>query len=118
MATVRSTVKGFEQLPGEDSLVNLRRTQKILEKMQAASNALPAGVIVGGMIRFGVADGYAHYLVTKDRPLTLAHVPFCDAYQAHSILIRGLRVADVQLMLKQAQGWRKLMATSKPMVVK
>jgi hypothetical protein len=37
--------------------------------------------------------------VSKERPLTLVHVPYGDAYQASAPTIRGLTVRDVQAMV-------------------
>ena len=51
--------------------------------------------LVGVVISFQVADGYAYYRVSKDKPLTLQHIPFCDAYQVHPATIRGLGKQDI-----------------------
>ena len=66
-----------------------------LDALQATSDALPKGKIIGGLLSFGVADGSAIYLVVKERPLTLQHVDFLDGYRVHYALIKGLDRADV-----------------------
>lgn len=85
----------FEQKPGEPFKVYLERQHNLLADLEKVSNSLPPGEIVGAIVRFPVADGYAHYLVKKDKPLTLQHLPYADAYAAHPALIRGLRRQDI-----------------------
>ena len=57
------------------------------------------------MIRFSVADGFAHYLVVSMSPLKLQHVPYGDGYMAHPALIRGLRKDDIEGMLERQKFW-------------
>lgn len=66
------------------------------------SNTLVRGEVVGGVLQFPRADGYATYLVTKEKPLTVQHIPYMDAWTVEPALIRGLTKADVLEML----GWR------------
>jgi hypothetical protein len=80
-----------------------------LQRLIDASNALAEGEVVGGLLRFQVADGYAEYLVIKDKPLTLQHVPFFDGYQVDSALIRGLRRVDVEQRLAAERRLAELM---------
>jgi len=54
------------------------------------------GGVVGKLLRFGVGDGYAVYLVMKAKPLTVMHIPYSDAYMASGILLRGLRLSDIR----------------------
>jgi len=77
---------------------------KAFDALVAASDALPPGHIVGGLIRFPRGDGYAYYLVTKDKPLTVQSVPYSDAWQADHMTIRGLRRADVEQMLDRRRN--------------
>ena len=70
--------------------------------MLATSASLPDGQVVGGMVAFPVADGYAWYKVVSAKPLKLQHVPFGDGWHADPITLRGLRFTDVNLML-----WRQ-----------
>lgn len=55
--------------------------------------------ILGEVIRFGVADGYAQYVVWRSSPLELIHVATGDAWHADRILLRGLTVTDVKDMV-------------------
>lgn len=57
--------------------------------------------LVGEIIKFQVADGYAEYMVKKVKPLQLIHLSDGDAWQADPILIRGLRVDDVRQIVRR-----------------
>lgn len=80
--------------------------KKALAALDAKSHAIPPGEIVGAVLRWQVADGYAVYIVTKSRPLTLAHVGSGDAYSVDPALIRGLRRQDVLDMLERERRFR------------
>jgi hypothetical protein len=41
----------------------------------------PKGKNVGEVIRFGVADGYAEYMVLSMKPVQLVHLPLMDAWE-------------------------------------
>lgn len=67
------------------------------EALRVASSKIdPAGSLVGALLSWQVADGYANYIVTKDAPLTVQHVPFMDAYTVDPALIKGLDPGDVR----------------------
>jgi len=70
--------------------------ERLLLDLQAASDHLPPGVIVGRLVYFPWADGHAIYIVTKDKPLTLQHVPYGDAWEVPYTYIRGLRRSDIE----------------------
>src|SRR5213075_1881759 len=55
--------------------------------------------LVGQVIGFPVADGSAQYMVWKQKPLQLIHLPIGDAYSISEAEARGLRVADVRRMV-------------------
>jgi hypothetical protein len=74
-----------------------------LEELFERSNALPPGQIVGGLLRFPRADGYALYIVVKESPLTIAHIPSGDAWTIEPALIRGLRKLDILQMLESVR---------------
>jgi len=95
MATVIGTIKfpAWDDYP--DWKEYFEKSDEILDELQEVSNNLPEGEIVGKLIHFPVADGSAMYLVTKEKPLQLKHVPYSDAWHADHILIRGLRKADI-----------------------
>lgn len=99
---------GFEQEPGETFDACLKRTTALLGQLQATSDALPEGAIVGGLLDFPRGDGKAFYLVTSAKPLTLQHVPFGDAYRVDPVTGRTLQVLDVQERLGQRRKMRAL----------
>jgi hypothetical protein len=100
---------GFEgPKSGEDIDAYVKRHSRLIDELTQESNALPEGVIVGGVIKFQVADGYAMYLVVKDKPLTLQHLPFGDGYCVNPAMIRGLRRVDIVEMLTRERSWAKL----------
>jgi hypothetical protein len=67
-----------------------------------------ANDLSGSVLRFHVADGYSVYVVTWHSPLTIAHVEIGDAYAIDPAHVRGLRVEDVRLQLRQAQSMRRI----------
>lgn len=56
--------------------------------------------LTGSIVRFPVADGYAVYVVTKHRPLTLSVVFIGDSYQALPATIRGTTEAEIRQQLR------------------
>jgi hypothetical protein len=105
---------GFEQLAGEDFYACFERQRKILDALEATAAAQPDTQVLGGIVKFPVADGYAMYLVIKEKPLTLQSLPFGDGYQADPALIRGLRTVDIEARIKREQAFSRLVPASKP----
>ncbi len=81
---------------------------KEMTRLEEISAKLPDGEIVGGILRFGVCDGYAMYLVSSDKPLTLRHIDWLDGYRIDDAYIRGIRVQDVRKMLQREKGMREI----------
>ncbi len=110
MARVVGSVKMPELSydPGRDS-----PQDKVYEALQAVSDALPLGEVKGLLVSFPYADGYAVYRVKSDKPLTLEHVPFGDAWQADPATIRGLRLQDVLYRQKADQQLRAMFPNTK-----
>lgn len=76
------------------------RTEKLLQALQEESNRIKLSeTIVGVVVQFPIADGYAWYRVIKQRPLTLQHIPICDAFQIPHPYLRGLRKSDIVRMV-------------------
>ena len=69
-------------LTGTDYKEWRKEQEELEEAMMKAQHDLPKGLCVGKLCRFGVADGYAMYLVTKvgKRISRVEHLPFGDAY--------------------------------------
>lgn len=98
MAKLIGKLQDFPQRrPDEDWEEFHKREAAAFTELENASDALQEGDLVGFVMRFQVADGYASYVVTKSNPrsVELAYIPFGDNYQAHPALIRGLRRSDV-----------------------
>jgi hypothetical protein len=66
--------------------------------------------LVGACLRFPRGDGNAFYVVVKDRPLTIAHVPVGDAWQADECTLRGINAGYVRKRLRQDAAIRKMFA--------
>ena len=84
----------------------LELEEKWLEKVKEGYRKLAKGDLVGEEVRFPIADGYARYMVTKQRPLTVVHLEVGDAWQAHGPTIRGLNLADVRARVEADRKWR------------
>jgi hypothetical protein len=81
--------------PGYKSWMEVYDAQdKKLQELLAASEKVdyrnPKGSLKGAVIAFPRGDGSAYYIVTKDRPLTVAHIPFCDAWTTDWPTINGV----------------------------
>jgi|GEM_PF-1567996 len=103
----------FRADPAPDFKALSAEQDREMEKLQAKSDSLAPGEIVGALVRWPRADGYAYYVVTKEKPLTLAHVPYLDAYQVEGALIRGLNRADILAMLEGARDLARLFGPTK-----
>lgn len=104
VATPKEIAKAMEMVDGEDFNVYSVRAGKAFAALQAESDALPDGEVVGAMISFPWADGHAFYRVMRAKPLQVAHIPYMDAWHVDPLMIRGLRVADVLKMLERHRG--------------
>jgi hypothetical protein len=111
MAQLRAGIpKGFEQIEGEGWEAQHARHEAAFNALAAAAEALPEGTLKGQMLRFPVADGYAHYLIVKDSPLVLQLIPMGDSYTADPALIRGLRRIDALEQIKHYASFKRLFA--------
>lgn len=91
-----------------DFAAQIKAEMDVLGELQAKSDALVSGEVLGALLSFPVADGYAHYLVVKERPLTLQHVPYVDAYQLPAAHVRGINKTEVLMKLEQRRKWAKI----------
>lgn len=67
--------------------------------------------LIGEVVSFHVADGYAQYLVWATAPtLSLIHLPLGDGYSIPAAHARGLNVADIRDMVAREQRFRELIA--------
>ncbi len=86
----------------------MEREAKVLSAVQKAARAVNKGDLVGEILRWQRADGYAQYMVVSQKPLTLAHLVIGDAWQVEAALIRGLRLTDVREMVRRQRGMKEL----------
>jgi hypothetical protein len=86
---------------GMDLMEAFRVQDAAWNELYERSANLPEGEIVGAMLQWGRGDGHACYVVTNDRPLTIAWTPIVDNWQIEPALIRGLNKSDVETMARQ-----------------
>jgi hypothetical protein len=68
----------------------------------------PRGQLVGEIVQFPVADGYAQYMVASIRPCELVHIPTGDAWEyAH---IERLTAADIRANVESSRHLKSLFA--------
>lgn len=99
MAELDTKNPEFEQQQGEDYADYMERVDKLVAGLLEASDKVPMDEVAGRVLQFPVADGHAFYLVTQDKPLTLQHIPYRDAWEADGALIRGLTLDDARRRL-------------------
>jgi len=83
---IKDPVPGFERRQDEDWEAHFERQDELVKEIERTRTVW----------RTPVADGYALYLVVKESPLTLQHIPYGDGYRAAGATIRGLTLADVE----------------------
>ena len=111
MATLHpSPVAGFAQKYGESFDAYMKREQAQLDALIAASDKVPTGSYEGCVIHFPVADGRAYYLVKSAKPVVLQHIPYGDRYQVDAATIRGLRLGDVEAMVRRERALTRIFA--------
>lgn len=65
--------------------------------------------LVGKVLNFPVADGYARYMVKSVAPkLMLIHLNVLDGYTVHPAMLRGLILTDVMEMCEREDRLREL----------
>jgi hypothetical protein len=87
-----------------------QRVDAWVEDQKAELRKRSKGDLVGESIRFQVADGYAHYLIVKERPFTVVHLDALDGYHANAATIRGYRLQDARAKVEADRRWAKMEA--------
>jgi hypothetical protein len=82
-----------------------------LQELMAKSAELPDGEVLGGVIKFHVADGHAYYLVTAKEPLTVQYINFMDGYSIPAAHLRGLLEDDILELVQQEKRWAHAFAS-------
>jgi hypothetical protein len=112
MATAYSPPEGFE--PPQITLENMRdgsyerEEAAFLERLADRAKMNGTSPLLGEVVRWSRADGYAQYMVWQTKPLQLIHLNLLDGYSIEPALIRGLRVADIRDMVESAARLRAL----------
>jgi hypothetical protein len=124
MATLNErTPDPFKAIHHEESSESwMKREDDLIDKLQAVSDALTDPItdgytieqltkaLVGRILKFPYADGYATYRVTSVKPLKLQPLAYCDAWQVPYITIRGTQLRDVVGMVLRSIELKKIFA--------
>lgn len=62
--------------------------------------------VIGRIVRFQIADGYAEYVVFDTKPLQLVHVP--ESYNISDAHMRGLTLKDIRALVNFDKRWASL----------
>ena len=82
-AKIYSGIEGIElpELNFDNISAYNKATEKYMDELKAVCKANSNHKDVGEVIKFGVADGYALYMVYSMEPLELIHIGIMDGYQ-------------------------------------
>lgn len=95
-----------ERDKGEDESYMDFWTRQNAQLQDLITKGLRSDTLKGFVWSYGVADGSAHYIVTKLRPLTLAYIDASDGYAVPAAHIRGLNKDDLQAAKDWEKNWR------------
>lgn len=84
-----------------------------IELVQFEARLNSTGELVGEVISFGIADGYAQYVVWKQKPLQLIHLAVGDAWQIPEAHGRGINLTDVRAMVQRDKSMAEIFGKSK-----
>jgi hypothetical protein len=97
-----------------DFLYKLKEQDKLLQCWAKEDEKRP-GLIEGKTVRFGVADGYAHYMIVSFTRSTvkLAWLDICDGYAVNTFRVdsKGFTIAPRQVIertIRVEEGLAKL----------
>ena len=117
MATLDTKTKNpFADIPTDIPFMEqMNRSDVILDELYKVANALPTPLhkngknlvalpdlpktMVGRILRWQIADGYAFYRVTSAKPFKIQHLPVGDDWHIMPPTIRGLRLVDAANMV-------------------
>jgi len=107
------TMFNGEDIPyGEDIYEHMERMKAQEKEFEAYAKSLrdnaPEGSIVGEILRYTVADSYAIYLITSEKPLTLTHIGLYDGYRVHPAQIKGMTLKSVRAEVELSRKFRKI----------
>lgn len=109
MAKLATTYRTINHQPesGWDPAAFQKESDELSALMDAGLET-PDEDVVGFVMRFPVADGYAFYVVTKAKPLTIEWVQIGDSWQVPEYTLRGLRLGDIVDMKRRSRAMRAL----------
>ena len=110
MATIYSAPPGFDPPTITSDDYKERRWEAIeseyMERLAKEARRLsPHNALIGKVIRFPIADGYAQYMVWRTKPLQLVHLDLGDGWSIPDAHAHGLRLADVSTMIENERRW-------------
>ena len=105
MARIAKTSLSLDNPDYSDFRALMRKEEELLLSTAAAYREKYRGDMVGEVVQWPRADGYARYMVMSQRPLTLQHIAVGDAWQVEAALIRGTTIDDVRV---NVAGQRKI----------
>lgn len=89
-----------------------KQVQAGIEKCRTYISKLPINgrdaPLVGKLVRFQIADGYAEYMVASQKPLQLIYLDIGDGYQIPNPHMRGLNVADIRELVEREEALTKM----------
>jgi hypothetical protein len=100
---------GFNE--GGDIIAYFKKQDAQIDAIYAAQPEPDGLTLVGACLRFLRGDGFALYVVVKDRPLTVSRVPFGDNRSADECTIRGINAEYVRQELVRQKAMKSLMRT-------
>lgn len=111
MAQIYSPPEDFPQPPeidyqNYDSVAHQNAENEWLEQLSEYCRENGLGKYAGKIVRDGVADGYAMYMIFALRPLILIHIPLGDAWQSR--WAHRWTSSDVRQMADQYERIQKM----------
>jgi hypothetical protein len=102
-----------EFVDGEDTTELLVRQENGVAALSKAFKLAGNGDLAGEEVAWQRGDGYARYLVVREKPLQLMHLAIGDAWSVEEALIRGLRKKDVRELVRRRKALDSIFAAPK-----
>jgi hypothetical protein len=108
MMALLDRMAAISREPGSDFVARLAQSAAILNEMNALSDSLP--YLVGKLVRFQVADGYAYYLITGagERFVQVRQLPEGDDYQYSGVVNGRLDRRVAERAISQEDAWKAI----------
>jgi len=89
--------------PNDDYEKRQKKENKYLDDLKTYLRSQDDGELVGEIVRHGVGDGYALYMIASHRPFSMVHLDLGDGYSAGDPWERGFRISDAKSQI----AWEK-----------